>query len=149
MAHIKESIVINAPPDKVHALARDPLRWSTWYSGLSDPKSVEGDGGAGTVVEHDYLMAGIHFPVTTQVTKDCKNPDGSCSHRNEFEGPLSGWQTWEYIPKDGGTEVVAEIEYSAPGKALGKVADRLIIERMQERAARETLERLKVLVEAS
>jgi len=43
--------------------------------------------------------------------------------------------------------VTADIAYTVPGKALGKIADRLIIERMQERGLEQTLENLKLLCE--
>ncbi len=148
MSHISEHILINAPIEKVRDLAIDPSKWSIWYSGLGEAEEIEGDGGPGTTVKHSYLMAGVHFPVTTKVTDGHENSDGSYTHRNEFSGPLSGWQTWDYKPKDGGTEVVAEIEYTVPGKALGKLADRLVVERVQQRAAHETMERLKILAES-
>ncbi|MDH7487805.1 MAG: hypothetical protein QHJ81_16220 [Anaerolineae bacterium] len=44
--------------------------------------------------------------------------------------------------------MTADIEYTVPGSALGRIADRLIIERMQERAIQQTLENLKLLCEA-
>ena len=42
MAHIKDSIFIDAPPEKVHAFAADPHKWSSWFVGLGEAKSVEG-----------------------------------------------------------------------------------------------------------
>ncbi len=75
--------------------------------------------------------------------------DGSFSHwKGENEGSLAGWISWDYEPKDSGTLVTFEIEYAVPGSVLGKVADRLFIERNQERAARHILENLKQLAEA-
>ena len=40
MAHLKKSILIHAPVEKVYALARDPHRWATWYVGLSLSSTV-------------------------------------------------------------------------------------------------------------
>ena len=148
MARIKESIYIDAPVKKVHEVADDPTTWSTWYAGLGEAERIEGDKGPGTVVEQSYLLAGVHLPVTTKVTENCEDPDGSCHWKSVFEGPLSGWQNWDYEPSNGGTKVTAEIEYSVPASVLGKVADRLFIERMQERATRQTLQSLKQLIEA-
>jgi len=61
------------------------------------------------------------------------------------------WASWwvnlgeaEKIEGDGGVGTV----YNVPGSAVGKFADELIIERMQERAREQTLENLKLLVEA-
>lgn len=40
-----------------------------------------------------------------------------------------------------------EMEYTVPGSVLGKVADRLIIERMMERNMIHSLDNLKLLME--
>jgi len=40
------------------------------------------------------------------------------------------------------------MEYTIPGKALGKIANRLVIERMQEKSAHQSLENLKMLCES-
>ena len=148
MAHIKDSILIDAPPEKVHGLAADPHKWSSWFVGLGEAESVEGDNSPGTVVKQNYLMAGMHIPVTTKVTDNRKEADGSFFWRSENEGSLAGWQTWTYAPKDGKTLVSVDMEYTVPGSVLGKVADRLFVERNQERAMHHTLENLKQLSEA-
>ena len=148
MARIKESIFIDAPVKKVHDVADDPTTWSTWYQGLGQAENVEGDKGPGTIVQQHYLLAGMSFPVTTKVTENSEDAQGACHWKSSFEGPLSGWQSWDYEPEGGGTQVTAEIEYSVPASMFGKVADRLFIERMQERATRHTLENLKQLVES-
>lgn len=146
MAHIKKSILIHAPVEKVYALARDPRRWDAWYAGLSEPTEITGQGEAGTVVKHSYLLVGIHFPVTSRVLEDHIGPERGV-WRGTIEGPLDGGQTWIYTPKNGDTEVMAEIDYTVPGSALGRIADRLVIERMQERSLEQTLENLKLLCE--
>ncbi len=148
MTHLHKTILIHAPVDKVYALARDPNRWATWYVGLSEPEKVTGDGGVGTVSEHYYLMAGMRFPVTSEVLEDRSGPEGA-QWKGKIIGPLAGEHTWTYTPHNGNTEVTADIEYTVPGKALGKIADRLIIERMTERSLEQTLENLKLLCEGS
>lgn len=147
MAHLKKSILIHAPVETVYALARDPNRWATYYVGLSEPGKVTGEGEVGTVVEHSYLMAGMRFPVTTEVLEDHIGPEGA-RWKGKIGGPLAGEHTWTYAPKEGNTEVTADIEYTVPGTALGRIADRLIIERMQERSLEQTLENLRLLCEA-
>jgi len=147
MARIKKSIVINAPVEKVYAIARDPHRRATWYVGLSEPDRVTGNSEVGTVVEHAFLMADVHFPVTTTILEDHGNPEGS-RWRAKNEGALAGEARWTYTPKDGGTEVTSETEYTVPGKALGKLADRLLIERMNARAMEDTLANMKLVCDA-
>jgi hypothetical protein len=43
---------------------------------------------------------------------------------------------------------MTECQETVPGKALGKIANRLVIERTQERSAEQTLENLKALCES-
>jgi uncharacterized protein YndB with AHSA1/START domain len=148
MGHIKLSTPIDAPVERVTEIALDPHHWASWWVNLGEAEKVDGDGGAGTVVEHSYLMAGVHFAVTTRVVESVQTPTGGKHVRLEFEGPLRGWQTWDYEPSDGGTLVTVEIEYNVPGKAIGKFADRVLVERLQERAREQTLENLKLMAES-
>ena len=116
---------------------------------LGEAEKVDGDGGPGTVVEHSYLMAGVAFPVTTRVVDVTTTGTGGKRLQIEFTGQITGWQTWDYEPRgDGATLVTAEIEYNVPGKAIGKFADRLVVERLQERARQQTLENLKLMAES-
>ncbi len=147
MTHIHESIMVNAPADRVYALARDPRKWATWWVNLSEPRKVKGDGSIGTVVEHDYLVAGLPLHVKTKVLGDEYDAEGVGHWRGSFDGPMHGEQRWDYQPRDGGTEVTADIEYTVPGSVLGKIADRLLVERMEERAIHQTLENLKFIAE--
>lgn len=144
MAHLTKSILINAPFEQVHALARDPKRWATWYVGLSEPETVTGEGGVGTVVKHSMLLAGIRFAVTSTVLEDHIDSTGG-RWRGKIDGPMAGEHTFTLTPKHGDTEVTVEMEYTIPGKLLGKIVDRLIIERMMERNIEHTLENLKLL----
>ena len=147
MTQIKRSILIHAPVDKVYAVARDPNRWPTWFVGMDEIDKLTGSGEVGTVVEFGYAMAGMRFPVTVEVLEDHVGPEGA-RWKGKIGGPLAGEQTWVYTPKGSDTEVTVELEYTVPGKALGQIANRLIIERTQERSADETMENLKALCEA-
>ena len=147
MAHVKKSILIHAPPEKVHALARDPNRWPAWYVGMGEIEKLTGEGEAGTVVEFTFLLLGMRFPVTVKVLEDRIGPEGS-RWEAKMEGPLAGEHTWTHVPQNGDTETTADIEYTVPGAALGKIANRLIIERMTEGGLEQTLKNLKLLCEA-
>ena len=147
MATMEHSIVIQAPLAKVIALAHDPYRWHTWFAGLSEPEKVSGNGDVGTVVEHHYLMMGMRFPVTSRVLMRTETPE-ELEWQAAIEGPLSGKQHWRYKAEGDATHITAHLEYTVPGKILGKIANRLVIERMQERGLQQTLENLKMLCEA-
>lgn len=147
MTHIHDSIIINAPVDKVYALARNPRKWATWWVGLSEPRKLKGDGAPGTEVEHDYLVAGIPIHIKSKVLADQMAPDGSAHWHGVIDGKMHGEQKWDYESTHDGTLVSADIDYTVPGNILGKVADRLLIEKMEERAIHQTLENLKYMIE--
>ncbi len=148
MAHIRKSILINAPIDKVFAFARDPNRWNAWFVGLSEPAEIKGKGEVGTTVKQNFTMAGLSFPMTIRVVDERVGPKDSY-WRGEFQGPITGTQTCTSIAKGDKTEMVDEIEYTIPGKVLGKIADSLVVEKMQERGLEQTLDNLKLLCEAA
>jgi uncharacterized protein YndB with AHSA1/START domain len=58
MPRLEKSIVVATPPDQVWKVASDYTQWHAWFVGLSAPKSVEGDGGLGTVIEHTVTVPG-------------------------------------------------------------------------------------------
>jgi len=148
VAHIRKSIVINAPLEKVHGMAADPKRWATWYVGLGEPEKMTGQGEVGTVVEMNYLMAGVRLPIANRVEENSVGPEGA-RWRATVTGAMTGEHTWTYTPKGDTTEVTSDTRYEVPGGVLGRIADRLIIERMQERAMEQTLENLKLICESS
>lgn len=147
MAHFQKKTFIEAPIEKVYAFARDPKHWHDWWVGLREPESISGTGEAGTIVKHHYKLAGISFPVTSTVTEDRPGPK-EARWRGTFEGPLSGKHEWVSTAKGNGTELTVDIEYTIPGAALGRIADRLLIERLQEKAMEHTLENMKLMCEA-
>ncbi len=146
MAHIKREVFIQKPPQAVYAIARDPNRWATWFANLSGPDKLEGDGSAGTVGYYTYKMAGVPFSVKVTVLEDVSAPEG-CRWRGKVEGALTAEQTFSYMPEGDGTRLVVEVDYEVPGGGLGKLADKLVVERFNEQSADQTLQALKQLCE--
>jgi hypothetical protein len=138
---------IHAPVEQVYALARDPKRWATWFVGLGEPAKVTGGGEVGTIVEHSYLLAGMRLPVTTCVLEDHIGPEGG-RWKATIGEPFVGEQTLTYTPRFGDTEVTIEVDYIAPGKAIGELVDRRIIKRiteLMELNAEHTIKNLRML----
>jgi hypothetical protein len=149
MAHINRKTVIHAPFSDVarQAIDSSPDAWPEWYVGLSAPTRVSGEGGVGTISEHSFLLVGRHFPITHEVVESTN--DGSTARwKGTFKGSIVGWHHWTYRSVDGGTEVDVEHEYVLPGGPLGKFADTVVVERMIARMLEQTLENLKMILEA-
>ena len=120
MPRLEKMVVIGAPVSKVWKLASDPSRWHTWFEGATEARSIQGEGGVGTVVEHGITVHNIPMPIkTTVVTFD----PGVC-WKAEFSGPMTkGFQQWDYKPAGAGTElsVTVETELSGPAKLAQKM----------------------------
>jgi hypothetical protein len=148
MAHLTHSLHIEAPVAIVDKIVKNPRQWPNFWVGMSDPKRIEGDGGPGTEVEFTQLMLGVHLHEIDRTVEERHDPDGSTHWRWEYEGTTSGSLVCHHRPVGEGTEITTEFDYTVPGSVLGKVADRLVIERMQRRDFQHSLENLKLLAEA-
>ena len=143
MPRIEKSIVIAAPPDKVWAFAIDPFQWHTWYEGLSEARSIQGDGGLGTVIEHTVTVYNIPMPLKTTVVTF----EPTAHWRSEFTGPMTkGSQEWTYEATVGGTKVTLAMEAELSGPA--KLAEKMVINAF-DKMAEKSLDNLKARVEAS
>jgi uncharacterized membrane protein len=63
-----------------------------------------------------------------------------------MEGALSGRARWELTP-EGGTRLTTTFDYALPGGVLGKLADALIVKRMNGKTLEQGLDNFKALVE--
>ncbi len=148
MGHVKQSIHIDAPVEKVVEYSGSPNNWPKFMEGMSDP-SITGDRGVGQQVEFTMLLAGIRGHETVRTLEDRIGPDGSGHWRAELTGTASGWEIWDLEPEEGGTLLTLEMEYTVRGSVLGKMADRLFLGRMMDRDMLRSLEKLKLLMEAA
>jgi hypothetical protein len=149
MGHLKHTIHINAPVDKVADYTEPPSNWPTFMVGMSEPERIVGDVGPGQQVDFTTTMLGMHLHLSVRTTDDRRDPDGGGFWRGEFTGAQSGWMAMGFKPDSGGTLITQEMEYTTPGGLLGRAADHLIFERMQERDMLHSLENLKLLMEES
>jgi coenzyme Q-binding protein COQ10 len=149
MAHLKHSLLMHVSVDELDAIVRDFRRWPEFMVGMSDTERVFGDGGPGTKAEVTQLMMGVHLHLIYRTMEERHNADGSTDWRWQFEGTTSGWLTCHHQPTGQGTATTTELEYTMPGSVLGKMADRLLIEKRFRRDFENGLENLKLLAEST
>ncbi len=149
MAYLTKVTDINVPVERLNEIVKDPHQLARFWTGMSEPDRVFGDGGPGTKVESTMLFMGVHMRLTTRTVEERHNDDGSTAWRWELEGALTGSITCHHQPRGEGTEATTEFEYTMPGSVLGKVADRLLIEKRMRRDFENSLENLKLLAETS
>ena len=54
---------------------------------------------------------------------------------------------WAFVPTEKGTEVTFLMDYEPPASYLGKVLDKLFVERQNRKDISESLQRLKAILE--
>ena len=64
-----------------------------------------------------------------------------------MDGVLSGRACWELTPEGDGTRLTTTFDYALPGGVFGKIADALIVKRMNAKSLEEALRNFKALVE--
>ena len=62
---------------------------------------------------------------------------------------ITGTNRWDMAQEGNGTKVTLTIDYEMAGGGLGKIADKLIVERMNDKNAATSLENLKAIVETT
>jgi uncharacterized membrane protein len=64
-----------------------------------------------------------------------------------MDGMISGVQTWTYGDAAGGTQVNVSFDYHMPGGGVGKIVDKLIVERINKQNIEKSVENLKSVIE--
>ncbi|NDJ74699.1 MAG: hypothetical protein GYB65_00455 [Chloroflexi bacterium] len=144
MTVIETSIFINRSPEDVFEFAvYHPERLPDWFAGVQAVEWSDTYPEIGSQLEVTYKAAGL----TLQTTGTVVDLVSGEKYIAEYEGMASGLQTWTYTPEDGGTRITLHFDYEMGGGGLGKIADRLIVERQNTRNFEQSLENLKALVE--
>jgi uncharacterized protein YndB with AHSA1/START domain len=147
MGHVQQTGHIDAPPDKVFALATDAARIPEWNSSVVEVKDITGSlGQAGASYVSVLKLGGRRLESRWEVSR-AERP-----HVLEFTGtaPGGGQATARnrFEPANGGTDITIELDYEFPGGFVGGVADRLFVERAIDRDIKHSVENFKAICEA-
>ena len=143
MTTVECSVVINAPPAAIDAIALDGNRLPQWYVGIEQATPDDLYPEVGGRVSLVYAVAEVSFHLALTVQELARGHHISY----QMSGMMVGTQEWSHAPEGGKNRLTARVEYDMPGGVLGKIADKLVIERMNTRNLEESLENLKALVE--
>ncbi len=144
VSRISKAIRIKAPLDKVFDFVTDHTNWTKFVNGLVGIRNVSGTViTAGITFEWSYRMVGINFNGRGEVVSFHKNREFSM----KMDGAFPVRETYRFEKDAHGTMLSVDIEYEMPGKVLGAIADRLIIERLNRKEAESILKRIKTICE--
>jgi uncharacterized protein YndB with AHSA1/START domain len=147
-SEVTESVVIDAPVQRVWDLIMDPHRLGEWVSThVSVENAPEGGLKEGSTFDQRMKLAGKGFDVTWTVTA-C-DPPIRAEWRGEGPAGSSASVTYRLSDAgDGGTRFDYANGFELPGGALGRVAGRVAGDRAARSQSRKTLARLKELLES-
>jgi len=147
MGSIRQTSHIDAPPEKVFALAIDAKRIPEWNASVVETKDVTGSldrvGASYTAVlklggrrlESRWEVSRVEQPGLFETTGTAPG-GGRVTALNRFE------------PAGTGTDSSLELDYDLPGGFFGGIADKLFVERAIERDAKHSAENFKAICEA-
>jgi uncharacterized protein YndB with AHSA1/START domain len=149
MSHVTADIHIDAPPEKVWAVALDPKRLGDWVT-IHRKLHRAPDG---PITEGDEMVQTLHLRgANFKVSWEASEVDAPRRVVWNGRGPLHSraCTSYELRPDgNGGTRFHYENDFTAPGGALGAAASRVVTGATPEREANASLARLKRLVESS
>jgi carbon monoxide dehydrogenase subunit G len=143
MAIVQRSVHIKASPEETMALLSDASRWPDWYPGMTEIDIAVPFPEEGGKVTFKVKSAGIPMSITETVLE---YQPGKLQLL-EMDGMLSGRARWELHPEGDGTRLTTTFDYALPGGVFGKIANALIVKRMNAKSLGEGLHNLKALVE--
>ena len=143
MAIVQRNVQINASPQQTMTLLSDASRWPDWYPGMTELNITPPFPEEGGKVEFKVKSAGLSLPITETVL----DYQPAKLQLFQMDGILSGRARWELTPEGDGTRLTTTFDYALPGGVFGKIADALIVKRLNAKSLEEGLDNFKALVE--
>ena len=143
MAIVQRNVQIKASPQETMALLSDASRWPDWYPGMTEIDIAAPFPDEGGKVVFKVKSAGMSMPITETVLE---YQPGKLQLL-QIDGMMCGRARWELTPEDGGTRLTTTFDYALPGGVFGKIADVLMVRRMNAKSLEGALHNFKALVE--
>ena len=143
MAIVERNVRIKASPQDTMALLDDASRWPDWYPGMTDIDVIAPFPAVGGKVAFKVKSAGMSMPITETVL----DYQPGKLQLLQMGGTMSGRARWELTPEGDETRLTTTFDYALPGGVFGKIANALIVERINAKSLEEALGNFKALVE--
>lgn len=146
MSQIRRTGIVKADIDTCFDFIADPEKAPVFVSSLHSITTVAVDPkGVGNKWNWEYDMFGV--PLTGLA--ECIEYDKPNRYVWRSSGGADSTWTYSFKEADGGTEIALTIEYQVPQAVLGgKIADKLIVEKLNEHEAENAFKNLKTVLES-
>jgi len=143
MAIVQRDVQIRASPQETMALLSDASRWPEWYPGMTELNITAPFPEEGGKVAFKVKSAGMSMPITETVLQ---YQPGKLQLL-QIDGMMRGRARWELTPEGDGTRLTTTFDYALSGGVFGRIADGLIVSRMNAKSLEKALHNFKALVE--
>ena len=141
MVSYRNSIVVNAPKERVFEYVNEPRTLPDWMIGIEDIYNVRGSG-EGQQYDWTFKMLGLSLRGQSIVVDYVQNVRAS----HQGIGMIDG--VWTHLCEDTAeaTRLIVDVEYELPFFVLGRLAESATVRR-NDRDIKKSLKRLKEIVE--
>jgi len=144
MAVVSKKVKINAPVSKVFGFVVDPQNWTRYVTSLVDVRDVSSSSAEkGTTFRWTYRMLGMNFSGNGEVVEHVKNKRFGMKMSGSF--PIE--ESYSFTKVDEGTELAIEVKYEMPGRIMGVLANRGLVEKMNKKESDAVLSKIKMFCE--
>lgn len=144
MAKASASIVIHKPVQEVFEYTASPVNGPAFIPNLNDNSNIQPEkSGVGQTFDWRFNMSGVDLRGKAEVT------EYNAPHRVKIVSTGDGSSTWTYSfqEENGGTKVNLEVDYEIAETAIQKLANMLVVEKLNQRTAEQSVENLKTILE--
>lgn len=144
MAKAISSVVINKPLQEVFDYTASPVNGPVFIPNLNENSNIVPEQpGLGQTFDWRFNLAGVDVKGKAEVT------EYDSPHKVTIKTMGDINTTWIYFFQEegDGTKVTAEVEYEIVESILQKVANRMVIDKLNQRTAEQMLENLKTILE--
>lgn len=144
MAKVSASVAINKPIQEVFDYAASPVNGPAFIPNLNENTNIQPEQpGLGQTFDWRFNLAGVDLKGKAEVL-GYEPP-----HKVVIKTTGDSNTTWIYTFQEerGGTRVSAEVDYEIVESALQKIANRVVVDKLNQRTAEQMLENLKTILE--
>jgi uncharacterized membrane protein len=140
MTHIKRSIEINAPVEKVFQYAADWQNWPKFFVGVYEfQPTTEITRGSGARYAYKAEMLGMKAPVETEIQDFVENEGWTGIATKGVKHKTQ----WLFEPIEGGTKFTYGVSYQMPVPLIGGILDKLFMKPAWVKIVEDSLQNLK------
>ena len=144
MAKVNASTVIHKPIQEVFDYTASPANGPAFIPNLNENTNIQPEQpGVGQKFDWRFNMAGVDLRGQAEIT------EYNSPHNVKIVSTGDSSSTWVYSfeEADGGTKVTLKVDYEIAESAMQKLANKLVVEQLNQKSAEQSLENLKTILE--